>query len=90
VGRRSIGGRTVPCPNCGYAGSTTPAAACPQCGRPTQAAGHTPPIAQAVPPQPLPVEPKGDFARRLGYGLLLAVAAGLLLFLLATTLWRLD
>lgn len=54
-----------------------------------QTAGHTPPVAQAVPPEPLPVEPKGGLARRFGWGLLLAAAA-VLLFLLATTLWRLD
>jgi len=82
----------VPCPNCGYALSTPSAATCPQCGRPTKEAGHTPPVAQAVPPQPLPVEPTGagDFARRLGRRLLLALAAAVLLFLVATTLWRLD
>ena len=56
---------------------------------PTEA-GHTPPIAQALPPQPVPVEPTeaGTFARRLARGLLLAVVAAVVLFVLATTLWR--
>jgi hypothetical protein len=45
-----------------------------------------------MPPEPLPVEPAGagDSARRWGRRLLLAVAAAIVLFLVATTLWRLD
>jgi len=69
---------SVQCPGCGHEVSTA-AVTCEQCGRSLEDAGR-PPVAQAVPPQPVPLEPKsGGIGFKYGCAVLLVtlVAAGL-------------
>ena len=69
---------SVQCPGCGHEVPTA-AVTCEHCGRSLEDAGR-PPVAQAVPPQPVPLEPKsGGIGFKYGCAVLLVtlVAAGL-------------
>jgi hypothetical protein len=81
---------TAPCPGCAREVATS-AVTCPHCGRSMEDAGGRPPVAQAVPPQPVPVEPQVERAmlEQVGCGLILAAIAAALVFLaVATSWWR--
>ena len=70
---------SIPCPGCGREVSTA-AVTCDHCGRSLENAPGRPPIAQAMPPQPVPLEPKSEgVGFKYGCAVLLVtlVAAGL-------------
>jgi len=69
---------SVQCPGCGHEVSTA-TVTCEHCGRSLEDA-RRPPVAQAVPPQPVPLEPKSEgIGFKYGCAVLLVtlVAAGL-------------
>jgi len=69
---------SVQCPGCGHEVPTA-AVTCEHCGRSLEDAGR-PPVAQAVPPRPVPLEPKSEgIGFKYGCAVLLVtlVAAGL-------------
>ena len=79
---------TAPCPGCGREVATS-AVTCPHCGRSQEDAGGRPPVAQAVPPQPVPVEPQAErvVLENVGCGAIVAVIVVALLVLAVAMSW---
>ena len=79
---------TAPCPGCGREVATS-AVTCPHCGRSLEDAGGRPPVAQAVPPQPVPVEPQAERAilENVGCGVIVAAIVVVVVIVALATIW---
>jgi hypothetical protein len=80
---------SVSCPGCGREVSTS-AVTCDHCGRSLDDATGRPPVAQAMPPQPVPLEPKSEgIAFKYGCAVLLVALVSAALWAGLALIWPL-